>query len=188
MDQVELVERLLKGDSDAFADLVVTYQDTIRGFTAIWSPSRDESDDIAQEVFLAALRSIHTFDASKDLKTWLLGIARNLTRNAWRRVSRTSGRHSSANVDEILERHAVAVFQQRERTVEKREDALRQCMETLPPNTKDIFTRYFVEEISSGELASDLKTTENTLRATLSRVRRSLRTCIERRIALESGV
>ena len=188
MDQAELVERLLKGDTDAFADLVVTYQDTIRSFTAIWSPSRDESDDIAQEVFLAALRKIHTFDPSKDLKTWLLGIARILTRNAWRRVSRASASPSRADVDEILERHAVAVFQQRERTVEKREEALRQCFDTLPANTKDIFTRYFVEEISSGELASDLKTSENSVRATLSRIRRGLRSCIERRIALESAV
>jgi RNA polymerase sigma-70 factor (ECF subfamily) len=188
MDQAVLIERLRKGDTDAFAELVTAYQDTIRSFTAIWSPSRDESDDIAQEVFLAALRSIHTFDPSKDLKTWLLGIARNLTRNAWRRVSRTSGRHSRVEVDEILEQHAVTVFQRRERTVEKREEALRQCMETLPANTRDIFTRYFVDEISSCELASDLKTTESSLRATLSRVRRGLRSCIERRIALESSV
>jgi RNA polymerase sigma-70 factor, ECF subfamily len=188
MDQAELIERLRNGNPDAFADLVITYQDTIRSFTAIWSPSRDESDDIAQEVFLAALRSIHTFDSSKDLKTWLLGIARNLTRKAWRRVSRLSECKNREDVDAILEKHAVAVFQQRERSTEKREEALRECMGTLPANTKDIFTRYFVDEVSSGELASKLDMTENTLRATISRVRHSLRTCIERRIALESAL
>ncbi|HYG76396.1 MAG TPA: RNA polymerase sigma factor [Planctomycetota bacterium] len=188
MDQAELIERLRKGDTDAFAELVTTYEETVRSFTAIWSPSRDEADDIAQEVFLAAFRGIHTFEPGKDLKTWLLGISRNLTRNAWRRVSRTSGRHSRTDVHEILERQAVAFFQKRECNMGQREDALRQCMETLPANTKNIFTRYFVDEVSSSELASTLNTTENTVRATLSRIRRALRSCIERRIATESGV
>lgn len=181
----ELVRRIKEGDREAFAFLIETHQDTIRSFTAIWAPSRDEGDDIAQEVFIAALRSIHTFEGGRDMKTWLLGIARNLTRNAWRRVSRTA--KGAEELDQILERHAVSVFEERQSRADDRRDALRQCMQTLPANSKSIFVQYFGEEKSSGELASVMNTTENTVRANLSRIRKSLRECIERRMALEGA-
>jgi RNA polymerase sigma-70 factor, ECF subfamily len=183
----DLVRRIREGDEAAFAEFVATYQDTVRSFTAMWAPSRDEADDIAQEVFLAALRSLHTFDVNKDLKTWLLGIARNLTRNAWRRVSRSQKKGDGAALDEVLEQHALAVFQERSKSAEQRSDALRECMQSLPQNTKAIFTQYFVDEVSSAELAGVLKTTENTVRATISRIRKGLRECIERRLDLESA-
>jgi RNA polymerase sigma-70 factor, ECF subfamily len=182
----ELVRRVKAGDRDAFATLIEMHQDTIRSFTAIWAPSRDEADDIAQEVFLAALRSIHTFEKGRDLKLWLLGIARNLTRGAWRRVTKSAGT-AGEKLDEILDRHAVSVFTERQQQADSRSEALQQCLQTLPANSKNIFVQYFGEEKSSEELAGVMKTTENTVRANLSRIRKSLRECIERRMALEGA-
>src|SRR5690348_17573599 len=60
-----------QGDERAFAALIARYQPAIRGFAAIWAPSRDEADDIAQEVFIQALQGYKNFDANRDLKTWL---------------------------------------------------------------------------------------------------------------------
>lgn len=191
METQALIERMRSGDEDAFAEFVATYQRTIRSFIAIWAPSRDEADDIAQEVFINALKSIHTFDVSRDLKTWLLGIARNLTRNAWRRMPRAA-RAGSSEIQEVLERHALTVFQSRERCSAEssggltRAEALKKCLETLPATSKDLFLKYFVDDMASAELAETMRTSENTVRATLSRIRKGLRSCIERRTQSES--
>jgi RNA polymerase sigma-70 factor (ECF subfamily) len=186
----DLVERMRNGDEDAFAEFVAEHQRAVRSFIAIWAPSRDEADDIAQEVFISALKSIHTFDVTRDLKTWLLGIARNLTRNAWRRMPRTA-KAGAAEIQEMLDRHALSVFQSRDRSClnaagESRVDALKKCLETLPSTSKDMFMKYFVEDQASAELAETMRTTESTVRATLSRIRRGLRGCIERRTQSES--
>jgi len=183
---IELVERIRAGDETAFAALVVRYQAPVRGLTALWAPSADEAEDLAQEVFLAALRSINTFDESRDLKTWLLGIARNLTRQAWSRVNRTRNA-GSETLDAMLEKQAMLVYSSREANSDHRRDALERCIGSLPENSRDIFSRYVVDELSSRELAELLATTESNIRATISRIRRGLRICIERRLQSEAA-
>jgi RNA polymerase sigma-70 factor (ECF subfamily) len=176
MDPSDLLSRS-RTDEAAFAELVATYQSAIRGFTALWAPSRDEADDLAQEVFLAALHSAASFDPSRDLKTWLLGIARNLTRQAWKRVGRAGA------LGEALEREALAAFERRQD--DRRRGALEKCVEGLHERDRAVFREYVVEELSSAELAERLSTTEGTVRATISRIRRRLRACIERRLEAE---
>ena len=184
--QSSLIERVRAGDTSAYSEVIHLYQDSVRGFVAMWAPSPQEADDIAQEVFLTALRSIHTLDSGRDLKTWLLGVASNLTRKSWRRISRASQRSTAVGeLEGALEQHALAVYQARERTNDRRRDALKACIESLPANTKSIFVSYVVDELSSAQLAQSLQTTDSTVRATISRIRLSLRECIERRIQLE---
>lgn len=168
-------------DEAVFARLVSRYQGPVRGFTAMWAPSRDEADDIAQEVFLAALRSAHTFDPSRDIKNWLLGIARNLTRQAWRRVGRLDARDT---LDQVLEQQALAAYQKREREADGRKGAMEQCLGGLPDREKDLFNRYFVAEESSAALAGELRTTEGTVRASISRIRRRLKVCVEGKLQM----
>lgn len=185
-DRPDLLSRI-GTDEAAFAELVSRYQAAVRGFTALWAPSRDEADDIAQEVFLAALHSAANFDRSRDLKTWLLGIARNLTRQAWRRVLRLPQGASAQALDAMLEVHAVAAYQERVGKGDRRRAALEKCIEGLPERERAIFNDYVVEELSSAQMASRLQTTEGTVRALVSRIRRRLRTCIERRLQVEGA-
>jgi RNA polymerase sigma-70 factor (ECF subfamily) len=169
----------IRTDETAFAELVARYQGVVRGFTALWAPSRDEADDLAQEVFLAALHSASSFDPSRDLKTWLLGIARNLTRQAWKRVARAGA------LGEALEREALLAASAREEQRDRRRAALDRCVEGLHERDRAVFREYVVEDLSSAELAARLATTEGTVRATISRIRRRLRACIERRLGME---
>jgi RNA polymerase sigma-70 factor (ECF subfamily) len=183
----DLVLKIRAGDEAAFTEVVHRYQASIRGFTAIWAPSRDEADDIAQEVFIGALRNIQSFDTSKDLKLWLLGIARNHTRSAWRRVSRQPQGGKATALEDILDRHAMDVHAARFEKCDDRRDALQVCMQSLPAKTREIFTKYFVDGVTSADLAELMLTTENTVRATISRIRMGLRQCIERRVGLEAA-
>lgn len=182
----DLVRRL-RTDESAFAELVSQYQQTIRAFTALWAPSSDEGDDIAQEVFLAALDNEHTYDPSRDLKTWLLGIARNLTRQAWRRVMRLREVGGSGALDLVLEQQALASFKVRQESADRRRGALDRCIEGLQTKERQLFEGYVVEELSSVALASRFKTTDGTIRMAILRVRRRLRACIELRLQTEAA-
>ena len=48
----------------------------------------DDAEDVAQETFIRAYRAIHTFDATREMRPWLLSIAANLARNKRRSVAR----------------------------------------------------------------------------------------------------
>jgi RNA polymerase sigma factor (sigma-70 family) len=179
LETEQLIGLVKQGDRQAFAALIARYQPAIRGFAALWSPSRDEADDIAQEVFVEAFRSVKNYDTSRDLKTWLLGITRNLTRQAWRRVSRGS---DVEHWQEVLEAQASLVFEERFETRDSRREALNECLKALPEHTHAVFTGYFIHEATSAEIAQRMQTKEGTVRALICRTRKSLRQCIERRM------
>ncbi|HYG73954.1 MAG TPA: sigma-70 family RNA polymerase sigma factor [Planctomycetota bacterium] len=186
VSDLELVKRIQQGDEAAFTECVRRHQDSVRGFTALWAPSADEADDLAQEVFLAALCSINTFDTSRDFKAWLLGIARNQTRQAWRRVNRNRS-SGSEPLEAILERHAVAVHTERENSADRRTEALQRCIGGLPERSRNLFSGYVVDELSSRELAESFQSTESAIRRHISRIRLALRDCVERRLQAEAA-
>lgn len=82
-----IVRALVSQDQAAFGELVRRYQSTLRHF--LRHLTRGDvalADDLAQETFFQAWRSLSRFKGSSTFSTWLLGIAHNHWRNARRRT------------------------------------------------------------------------------------------------------
>lgn len=73
-----LVERALEGDLAAFEQLVARYQNKLVGFAARMLGDHDEAEDVAQEAFVKAYRSLDSFRGQAQFSTWLYRIATNL--------------------------------------------------------------------------------------------------------------
>lgn len=71
----EWLAQALKGDSDAFAQLVETYQKSVYNLCYRMLGDPDEAEDAAQETFLRAYRNLKHYDRQRLLSTWLLSIA-----------------------------------------------------------------------------------------------------------------
>lgn len=98
-DDLQLVESSLRGDNDAFGELVRRYQDAV--FNLAWRMSGNwhEAADIAQDTFLRAHRRLGTYRPAFGFKNWLLSICANLTRNrfrSWQRRRRLEERFREA--------------------------------------------------------------------------------------------
>ena len=65
------------------------------------SADTDTAEEITQETFVKALRSIDTFDGSKDIRAWLFTIARNTYYTHCRRQSRYADEELSENEPDI---------------------------------------------------------------------------------------
>ncbi len=83
----ELIARVLTGDDrSAFGTLVLRHQSVVRSFLRHLTHGDNAlADDLAQEAFLQAYRSLARFRGGSIFSTWLLGIAHNHYRNARRR-------------------------------------------------------------------------------------------------------
>lgn len=82
MDQV--AQRAASGDREAMAEIVrLFYSDVYRFCSRL--VGLDGADDAAQETFIIALKRVRDFRGDSSLKTWLLGIALNVTRNLSRK-------------------------------------------------------------------------------------------------------
>ncbi|MDB4962485.1 MAG: polymerase, sigma-24 subunit, subfamily [Myxococcales bacterium] len=84
----ELLASSRRGEREAFGELVERYQRAVCAVS--YSRTRDNalSEDVAQDTFLAAWRTLDQVREPHKLGAWLCGIARNLARKAKRRSDR----------------------------------------------------------------------------------------------------
>ena len=83
-----LVGRALAGDRDAFAELVLRYQDYAYGTAVAMLSDFDLARDVVQEAFLCAWRDLRKLKDGERFGGWLHGIVRNMARRARRELAR----------------------------------------------------------------------------------------------------
>src|SRR6476620_11356818 len=83
---IALVERALDNDLAAFEQLVTRYQNKIIGYSARMLNDPVEAEDVAQETFIKAYRSLASFRGESSFSTWLYRIATNLCIDRVRKI------------------------------------------------------------------------------------------------------
>jgi len=73
----QLIVLYLGGDEQSLDFIVRRYLKPIYNFIYRYAGNRQDAEDIAQDVFLRAWKSLKKFDRSKKFKTWIFSIARN---------------------------------------------------------------------------------------------------------------
>ena len=81
MKDSDFIPRLKEGDPSAFRKLVADHQDRIVNTCYGFLQNRQDAEDVAQEVFMEAFRSILKFRGDAKISTWLYRIAVNRSLN-----------------------------------------------------------------------------------------------------------
>jgi RNA polymerase sigma-70 factor (ECF subfamily) len=81
----QLVASALAGSQEAFRDLVLRFERPVYSLIVRMINDPATAEDLAQEVFVKAYRSLRTYDASRKLSSWLFKIAHNTTIDHLRR-------------------------------------------------------------------------------------------------------
>src|SRR5437764_14648595 len=82
------LDEVARGRTDAFARVVRAYGLPLRSYLASQVHHLEDVDDLAQEVFLAALKGLAGYRRGDDFGAWLRGIARNKLLSYFRRSAR----------------------------------------------------------------------------------------------------
>lgn len=85
IDEGEIIGRVLGGDREAFAVLVDTYKGPVFGLAFRMTGSAQDADDLTQEIFLRAFRSLGRFRAGERFFPWLYTVSLNVIRNHLRK-------------------------------------------------------------------------------------------------------
>jgi RNA polymerase sigma-70 factor (ECF subfamily) len=175
----ELLVKAQAGDPEAIAQIVRDHQGLIRGYVARLAPDPVTADDLAQEVFLAALRSLDRVDPQRGIRDYLLGIARNQARLAWR--GRMKGKEISGD-DLFAAIAARCPIHESEPPSDKRLSALQECLKGLAPKALEVVLRHYREDERCEEISEKFGTTAGNVRSILTRARQTLRECIRVRM------
>src|SRR6187397_3229759 len=71
----EIISRVLKGEQNAYAELVNRYQAYVFTLVLRMIKSREDAEEVAQDVFIKAYRSLADFRGQSKFSTWLYTIA-----------------------------------------------------------------------------------------------------------------
>jgi RNA polymerase sigma-70 factor (ECF subfamily) len=86
----DLVARACQGDQEAFRLIFERYSRPLISFVYDQVGNRELAEELTQETFVRAYRSLHTLREETKLSTWLFGIAKNVARESLRARQRTS--------------------------------------------------------------------------------------------------
>ncbi len=84
-----LVDAAAAGSRAAFDELVLRYQGPVTGLVRAMGASDTDADDLVQEAFVRAWRSVRRFRADSTFRTWLFGIAMNVVRTHRLKLARS---------------------------------------------------------------------------------------------------
>jgi RNA polymerase sigma factor (sigma-70 family) len=155
---------------EKFAEIVRRHQSGVCAAAYGVTGDRALSEDIAQETFVAAWRSLSTLRDPSRLREWLRGIARNLAHKAKRKVATVEELGDLVAGDDVA-RDAITKDEARLTWA-----AVRQ----LPETYRETLVLYYWEDQSARQVAESLGITEATAMQRLSRGRALLREEVQR--------
>ena len=178
LTDAELVERVRKGETRLFAELVARYQDPVFAMAVRFVRSPGEAEDVAQEAFLRAYRGLASFKGEARFSTWLYRITWNLCAD-WLRRHRRSGRGAEHSVEAAdladgrvdLERGLLAAEEKRK---------VREALDSLDEKYRSVIVLLYYQKLSYEEIASVLEMPLKTVETRLYRARRLLKQSLER--------
>ena len=176
----ELVARLKAGDQAAYAQLVEEHAGRIYRLALRMMGNEADAEDVLQETFLNAFRSIDRFEERSSLSTWLYRIASNAALMRLRRKE-----PEQISVDEPLERDDGDLVPRQffDFCCLPEEDLLRdeavaemnRAVEELPPTLRSVFILRDIEGLSTEETAKALGLSVSAVKSRLMRARLKLR-------------
>lgn len=168
-----LVEQARSGDSTAFSNLVHAYHPRVHRWALTFAADVDDADDIAQEVFVLALRHLRTYRGDGAFTVWLYRITRraagHLRRKSARRARLAAG--PRALPDRVVYETDPGARVDRDRLTE----LVRRYWRELPERQREVLDLVDLQGYSPLQASELLKLNASTLRANLFKARQSIR-------------
>jgi len=181
----ELILRLQRGDEWAFQLLVRRFRKKIFSIAFGITLDAEESQDIVQEVFLQAYRSIVNFRGDSSLATWLHRITVNRCLN-WKRRWARRFKWMHVSMDDVDE-HPVAELESDLPTPEDRvanlqiREQIDNALKMLPDQARTVFVLRELEGLSYEEIAAVTGVKLGTVRSRLFHARKRLKEILQQR-------
>jgi len=184
LTDTEIIKRILQGDQAIFATLVQRYQQYVFTLVLRFTDNREDAEEISQDVFVKAYRSLADFRGDSKFSTWLYTVVRTscITFLRKKRLDTTSidnertflqleNKESGFNANSIEQksRHAM----------------VNEAIRLLSPDDSQLITLFYKGEQSLEEIGRIMRLEPNTVKVKLHRARNRLKEKMEKHFSSE---
>jgi RNA polymerase sigma factor (sigma-70 family) len=175
----EIIINVLKGNQSAFGSLVERYQNYVFTLTLRMTENREDAEEIAQDVFVKAYRSLADFRGDSKFSTWLFTITRTTCLSFLRKKKLNTLSLDNERTGVQLENRESAY---RANLVEQksRHAMLNQAIAMLSPDDAQILTLFYKGDQTLEEIGKITQAEPNTVKVKLHRARQRLKDKMEK--------
>ena len=172
------LDALRRRNPDAIERWIYGNRSIVRGFLRKMVKDDDLADELLQETFFQAMRSVDTFRGDAKVSTWLCSIARNVAFRHFRQQDRYTT--VTADTLEWMEQNETTSSSALDRNPRhdtertERKEMLHAALRKLPDAYREIIHLRDLEEKSTEEVANELDLTRVNVRVRLHRARKRL--------------
>lgn len=184
LSDIELIEQTLGGNQAAYADLVKRHQRFVFTLALRFAKNREDAEEIAQDCFIKAYRSLSAFQRQSKFSTWLYSIVYTTAMTFLRKKRVDTDSMDDENTYIQLENtpssHDVNSAENKSRSY-----YLNQAITQLMPDDAAIITLFYMGEQSLDEIGKTLGIETNTVKVKLFRARQRLKEKLEHNLKHE---
>ena len=173
MTDEQIVDRVRKGETRLFDQLVRRYQDPVYGMAARFMGGGADAEDVAQEVFLKVFRGLAGFKGEAKFSTWLYRVTFNLCAD-WLRRNRKPGRKAVA-IEEAGEVRDGRVDLERSLLESEERERVNRALASLDERYRSVIVLLYYQKLPYEEIATILGVPVKTVETRLYRARKMLR-------------
>ena len=166
------IEKVLAGDRNAYAILVDRYKDMVFSLALRLMRTREEAEEIAQDAFVKAFRSLASFKGKSRFSTWLYKIVYNTAISSLRKreIERIQMDENNLPDTELTESHSVYSSL----TDEERKKFIDNALEILDEEEKFMIIMYYYEDRELDEVAAITGLSKTNVKVRLYRSRKKM--------------
>ena len=169
MDDAKVIEKIQKGEREAFRFLVERYQTQAVAHAVAILGNREDAQDAAQDAFIDAFQALRRFDNSKRFYPWFYVLLRN------RCFKMTAKRRAAENVEEL------EIIAPQSNVPLEEQIALDKALLALSADEREIIALKYLDGLSYEEIAAHLEIPRGTVMSRLFHARKHLQAKLERK-------
>ena len=171
------IEKVLAGDRNAYAILVDRYKDMVFSLALRMVRSREEAEEIAQDSFVKAFRSLGSFKRKSKFSTWLYKIVYNTAISSLRKreaekVDMDDGNLPDTEFADSRGINAALGIDERKKYIEA-------ALEKLDEKERVLIIMYYYEERELDEIAMITGLSKSNVKVRLFRIRKKMLTYLK---------
>jgi RNA polymerase sigma factor (sigma-70 family) len=185
LSDIELIQQTLAGNQSAYTDLVKRHQRFVFTLALRFAKSREDAEEIAQDCFIKAYRSLASFQGQSKFSTWLYSIVYTTAMTFLRKKRVDTDSIDDENTYIQIE-SLTSGYDANNAENKSRSFYLNQAIDQLLPDDAAIITMFYKGEQSLEEIAKALGMETNTVKVKLFRARQRLKGKLERNLKHEA--
>ena len=181
---IEIINRILSGDSNAYGELVKKYQNYVFTLALRFTHNREDAEEVAQDIFIKAFRSLADFKGNAKFSTWLYTIVytTSITFLRKKRLETTSidDENTFLQLENQDSGFNANIVEQKSKM-----SMLNQAINMLSADDAQLITLFYKGEQSLDEIGTVLGIEANTVKVRLHRARTRLKEKMEKHLKQE---